>query len=237
MQSFRRLSFGLALLVVFSGCASAQESAHERDFAIVTVFSVPGGEVEGVNYFFGDYVVETAEGEADAVFNLANMSWRGLADFDEGIIITLDEAEQWAAASLAISDSSALANESEEVAEFVRALVYPEFDIVETGDTLVFENAVFRYEISEALPLTPDQAQRFYAHDRLNAYRKAMMMRQFPPFAQLLITEALEARQILPTSMSLTVRMPQGTTRMDLSVRLEEVEPGEAASYRALIPQ
>ena len=228
-----RLLLAFLLSLGGSGCATAQEG----DFAVVTTFVTPAGEIEAVNYFFGDHVVETTEGEADAVFDLADMSWRGLAGPDEGMTVTLQQAEEWAAASLAMSDSSALAAQPEAVASFVRAMLYPEFEMTESGDTLVFENAALRYEVQESIPLTAEFTRRYYAYDELNAYRKAMLMRQFPPFAQLLVSDSLAARQVLPTSLALTVRTPQGETQMNLRVRVEDVEPGEVEALRALVPQ
>ncbi len=178
--------------------------------------------------FFRDhYAIEFEPGDETkvaAVYDLVAMSWQ---EFDPPRKVTMADCESWGKATTEISRKSLSKSSDPELTRFVKSLLDPQFDVTSSEDAITLANDVLTYRISNPMPLDSHQRQRFFAYDRLNAYRKAMTDRKLPPFPQLAVDDELEHRQFAPGTIKLTIATPTGDVDLKVNIRVVDMTDSE----------
>jgi hypothetical protein len=186
-------------------------------------------------YFQDEYAVEldaNNESRVAAIYNLTDGSWR---DANTGQEITLQTCEQWARASSEMSRKSLAQATDTNLKRFVELSLEPKFEVIEGNGEITLQNDVLMYRVSNPVPLSELQRQRFFAYDRLNAYRKAMTERKLPPFPQLAVDDEIERLEFVPGQIDVEIVTPSGDIEMTIELRIADLSDAEASRARDAI--
>ncbi len=170
------------------------------------------------------------EGAPLATYNLATPGWTEA----NGQKVSLEQAKAWAAASKqrALGSIGRVTDPGQRA--FTEMLLNPTFSVAaDAKQVRLFSPPYLSYSASEALSLEPAAAQAFYAYDELNAYRKAMVLRQAPPFAQLTVTGILQDKGFFPGKLVMQLTTPNGAVEVVTSMNWAPLTPEEAAVFEA----
>jgi len=187
-----------------------------------------GGEIDVTIFFSSHYAVEFDPDDPEepvVVYDLESLSWR---DFSPARTITMKHCEAWQKASADISRKSIAKVMDPTLKKFIEFMLNPRFKTTRDGDTIEMDNDAFTYRMTDPLALSARQRSRFFAYDRLNAYRKAMIERKLPPTAQLAVDGELERQNFVPGIIDVAVRAPNGQINMTMRVRLAQLGPDDA---------
>jgi hypothetical protein len=177
-------------------------------------------------FFVGDSAVEMdpeAMDSAAAIYDLKNLSWY---DVEKKKTTTIADCEKWAESSLKRSQLSLRKLEDAQERAFLSALYVPRFTPEMEKDELVLKNDAVEYRIVSTDKHPANQRNRYFAYDRLNAYRKALVNKA-PPFAQLEVDKVLQAREVFPTVMSATIKAPYSEIRLDCKMKVVDLTAEE----------
>lgn len=204
-------------------------------FKIVTSAEVNGETLQGVTYFLDDYAVEldSETGKASVVFDLENMFWRELSS-DQ--VITLQDSEQWANASAEQTIESLKASQNDDERRFVKSLLEPDFEVTRLSDSqITMESEFMVYEITSSQDLPLEVLAQLFLYDRLNAYRKSMVERKFPPFVQLEVTEELYKLSAYPNEIIFTFKTQNGDMIIRTISSVEKMSNEEQDQIQSII--
>lgn len=212
---------------VQEGTTSPLEIRCTVDFA--------GSRVTGQTYFIENYAIEMTPGSENpgVIFDLSRMSWQ---EMDTGQIVTFSECEAWLKDSVAKTKSSLASMPDGLEKRFVQSLLEPRFEVEMSEGILTLSNEFLTYEITASQSLPATDLRRFYLYDHLNGCHKAMVLRQFPPFAQYAVSAELESRGMFPNEMRLTIKMPQGTQTSKTTCAVKEMTDLEVERVKSLLP-
>jgi hypothetical protein len=133
--------------------------------------------------------------------------------------VSLDQCETWAKETKEKSSKSKVSI-PDKIRPFIEWTLNPTFDVKATDTALTLTSGKVDYEI------TGEKSDRdltnYFRYARLNAYKKAMTERKFPPFAELKVLKELEQRKMIPTEME--VRIPGVDGSPTIKMVLEEVK-------------
>lgn len=233
----------LSLVIVFAVCtafvlnaAKAEEAKPDarpaelgelpKPFKIAMELKTEEKTIEVDVFFIGDSAVEMdpeAPGSAAAIYDLKNLSWYDVA---KKKTTTIADCEKWAESSLKRSQLSLRKLNDTQQRVFLSALYVPRFTPEMVKNELVLKNDAVEYRIANPEKHPANQRNRYFAYDRLNAYRKAFINKA-PPFAQLELDKALQAREIFPTVMSATIKAPYSEIRLDCKMKVVDLTAEE----------
>jgi hypothetical protein len=152
------------------------------------------------------------------VYDLDSKSW---TDFDPPRIVRKTDYEEWFRRSEEKSRKSLASTTDVELKKFASAMLDPKFKESSSQDSITLENDVVKYEFSKPISLSDSQRKRFFEYDRLNAYRKAILERKFPPFAQVAVDDVLESRKFVPSLSVMSIRPPIPNPKASVRLSLE----------------
>jgi hypothetical protein len=178
-------------------------------------------------YFAEHFAVEfdpEDNAQVVAVYDLDRMTW---TEFSPPRTVTLNDCEAWARASVQRTEQSLARSTDERLNKFIRLTLDPQFEVAEQDNALLIKNEIFAFSISDPQPVSDQQRAQFFAYDRLNAYRKAIVERKFGPQAQLAVLDELEKRGFVPGSIELQVSTPAGPVKLATTMRVTEMTPDE----------
>lgn len=242
----RVLAFAILLLSLLSGCSGSPvqptqvagtpspEAAAVLPFKVRYTLELQEGLLTGQTYFLGDYVVEMVPGsdEPDAIFDLSRMSWR---EMDDGRTIAYSDCEAWLDSSAAKTRESLASMPEGAEKRFVQSLLDPALEVELVEGALTLRNEFLVYEVLTSPFLLPYDLHRFYLYDRISACRKAMVLREVPPYAQHQVSAELESRGLFPDEIRLTIETSTGKTRFRTSYAVESMTDAEVERVRALL--
>lgn len=227
---------GVMGFLLLTGQLQAQQTDETSEpFKLASSVSTAGQQITSTVYFIQNHAVVFEEDDLtrpDVVFDLANDSWQELSS---GEVVTLAAAEEWAEDSHTRTRSTLETMADEDLRRFVTFLLDPKFEIVAEGDELSLRSEFLTYEIQSAPTVPKPQRMQLYRYDRLNAYRKAMVDRQLPPFPQLEVTNQLAARDIFPSRMKLEIKSRQGAVVLTTSTESQSLSAEELSAVEAVI--
>jgi hypothetical protein len=147
-------------------------------------------------------------------FDLRNQRWQhdGSKEW-----VTLSECESWAIQSKDKSQTSS-ASVPEQIRPFVEWSLDPTFDVVSTNGILTLTSGQVDYKI--AVERYDRDLANYYRYARLNAYKKAMTARKLPPFAELLVLDELERRNVMPKTMQVQIPGVPGSPVIEIFIPL-----------------
>jgi len=221
--------------------ATQNEAPKSKELAKFEPFKLSVSAKAGRDEFVADLhfvdrrAVEYAGGksiEPVAVYDLSAMSWK---DMKTGKTITLADCEAWAAASRKRSEDSLTKSGDAKFRSFFQAMLAPNFQVKQDARKLVLSNEHFRYEVRETQEVAAPRRAAIYAYDRLNAYRKAMIERKVPPFAQLSVTNEIAARQLMPSEMKVRITSATGSVNFQVQMKVSPLSVKEREQAQAAI--
>jgi len=231
---------GLLLLlgaaIAQSTPAPGRPAPEQTDpFKLVSTLASEGQETKFTIYFFGKHAVEFADGvdsKPVVIYDLGADSWREMSPARS---VKLSDCEAWAKASAERSRASLTKVKDADLRRFLEGMLDPKFVVTAEKGRLQMVSDVLRYDVRSKQ--SPPKAQRdlLYAYDRLNAYRKAMQERKFPPFAQLAVTKELSAREMWPSAMTMEVSPPKGKVRLQVNTEVQALTTEERARVKAVV--
>lgn len=139
-------------------------------------------------------------GDITERFDLKNQRWQHA---DSKQWVSLAQCEAWAQQSKDKSSKSA-ASIPEKIRPFVEWSLNPKFTVEVKDSAITLTSGQVDYAITATK--TDRDLTDYFRYARLNAYKKAMIARKLPPFAELKVLEELERRKVMPKSME--VRIP-----------------------------
>ncbi len=207
-------------------------SAADDSFQLIAdvTATAPAGEGAEISipiFFSSHYAVEFELIDPEmpaAVYDLDAMSWR---QFSPPRTITLKNCEVWQKANSESLQETLAKFSDPKLKRFIELTLEPRFETTRDEDTIELKNEAMRYRMSDPIPLDADQRKHFFAYDRLNAYRKAMVDRKLPPAAQLAVDSELERQDFVPGITELTVQTARGEVQMNMKVRVERLNAEE----------
>jgi hypothetical protein len=219
-------SLSLLPASVHCSAGSTADSAPAASFRVRSEVRVSPTEIyRDETQFAGRYAAVMAGGEIEAVVDLDKRSWHDLQG-DKGVT-TLEQAEDWARTTAHEMQQKIATLPEAEGRGFYQALLQPNFEITEGKDQLVFHNEFMRYTVSVA-PAAPEMVRRFFTHDRLESYHRAMKPGQVPPFPPLAVAAALESRSLLPKVVEVAIRSPEGAHAYTATYTIEPIPEAAA---------
>jgi len=193
------------------------------------------GAVSSHTYFVDRFAVEMLPDadEVDAIFDLSSKSWK---EMDSGKTVRMSDCESWVNTSVERTQTSLTKLEDGFEKRFVESMLNPNFEIEARGSTsLVLKNEFITYKITSSQSLPASTLSRFFAYDRMNGCRKAMLFRQLPPIPQWAVDKELEDRGMFPNEMLFTLRTLKGDNETRISVIVEEMTDAEQALVKSLL--
>lgn len=179
----------------------------------ITVSDSNGGTFGASLVFDGNIVSEFGPDPSTAplaTFNLASREW---VEGGSGQRVTLAQAREWAEKSKARALVSMERMTDALERAFLQALLAPSFEVSESAGEIQLKSRFLRYTASEPLAISKDVKKQIYAFDELNAFRKAMVLRQ-TPFMQLEVTRLLREKGVLPGLLVAEITTPNGNVRV-----------------------
>ena len=210
-----RASVTLVLLGCLAGCGSGSGPTSR----FLVTLTVNDQEVGSSDFVIDNHAATmTTDGEVER-FDLRHESW-----FDESRNkwITLSESRAWTEGAIARSRQTVDARASADTRPLLEWMISPRFDVTREGDFLLLKSGFLDYRIKVA-PGGPE-LKNYIRFARLNAYKKAMTLHQNLPLAELLVTEELETRNLIPLRTEVTFVL-RGDTRSAI-VELTPVDAG-----------
>jgi len=204
-RSRGRGSFLLLLMLgSLTGCGLGAGPAHH-----ISVNMKSNGEVLAISELvFDNHTATVTTDDEVEKYDLRHESW-----FDENRDrwVTLSQSQSWTENSVAQSRMSLETRAPEAAKPLLQWMITPRFDVTQEGDVLLLTSGFLDYKITVA-PGGPE-LPAYYKFARLNAYRKAMTLRQQLPLAELLVLKELETRNLLPRRMEVRFpSIPEGPT-------------------------
>lgn len=188
----------------------------DTSFKIVFAAETEEGSISGEIYFLENYAIEmsTEAPKAKVIYHLPQMSWR---EVEANQTIEFSDCMAWAEASAKTTKKSLAANTDETVKRFMESLLEPRFEIkTSSRGEITLQNEFISYRITPAQSIDEAALEDFFVYDQLNACRKALVLQQLPPFAQLAVTAELKQRAVFPSAIAFTMK----TTQDDVVFRL-----------------
>ena len=172
----------------------------------------------------GDLATVTSAGKIER-FNLKQMSW---LDERTNRWISLAQCKEWAEQSKA----STLKNTNSipaEVRSFLLWSLDPTFKVQKSKETLRLISGRVDYVISGAASTM--NVDQYYRYAVLNAYKKAMIEKQLPPFAELKAIDQMKTLGCIPRRISITIPGVPGSPVFDMEIvaRRSKVSKGAPA--------
>ena len=198
-----RAAFTWLLLAHLAGCGRGSGPTNR-----LSLTTTVNDKVVGVTdlVFDNDTATTTTDGKVER-FDLRDERW-----FDESRNkwITLAESRKWTENSIAQSRKTLEATPSTDTKPLMEWMISPRFDVTQEGDVLLLNSEFIHYRIKTA-PGGP-QLKNLLKYSRLNAYRKAMTLRQGLPLPELLVLKELENRNLLPLRIEFAYTSPTDTS-------------------------
>ncbi len=146
----------------------------------------------------GDTATAKVDGETE-YFDLKNQRWQ---HDDTKQWTSIAQCQLWAKQSKdkAIEDIAVIPEKRQ---PFVKWTYSPRFDITSKDDTLTLTSGQVDYKITAQK--SDQDLTNYFRYARLNSYKKAMTLKQFPPFPELMVLDELERRKLMPTSMEILI--------------------------------
>lgn len=196
---------------------------------VITVSDSNGGSF-GANLVFDGNIVSEFGPDAStaplATYNLLSHEW---VEGGSGQRVTLAQAREWAEETKARSLVSMERLTDVLQRAFLQELLAPSFAVSESADGIQLKSRFLNYAASEFLAISNEVKKQIYAFDELNAFRKAMVLRQMPPFTQLEVTRVLREKGVIPSLLVTEITTPNGSVRVttrytiiDLSLEAQE---------------
>lgn len=204
-------------------------------FKIVLAAETGEGSISGEIYFLGNYAVEMSldAPKPEVVYHLPRMSWR---EVEANQTIEFSDCLAWAAASAKTTKESLAASTDETAKRFTESLLEPKFEIKTSGTgEITLQNEFLSYRITPAQSVDEAVMGDFFAYDQLNACRKALVLRQLPPFAQLAVTEELKHRAVFPSAIAFTMKTTKGDVVVRLLYSVEEITDAEYTLVKSVL--
>jgi hypothetical protein len=233
MRSF----FVAACCLLAPGAAGAQTDGASESFKLVTTLHTEQGDVRAEIYFHGTSAVEfedTVDGKPAVIYDLTDGSWR---DFSPPRVVTQADYEAWGKASFERTKASAAKAVSVDLRQFIEETLEPKFTVTAEENRLLLAGKILHYDIRTTAAFDKAKRERFYAYDKINAYRKAMIDRKLPPFAQLAVSRELATRDVTPTEMKVEIRTPQQTIRLETKIEVIELSAAEQTRVAAVVAE
>ena len=178
-------------------CGKPAEAGN--DFKIVMVMTGASGEKSTVEvYVTGGKAVMVNGGRLESIIDLVESAYAA-ADSDR--TVALDDCLAWVENVTNFNIVRLSQTEDSPGKLYSLRQIDPQFEIEDTGDILVLKNELILYRISPAPGISPEQAEMYYAYDRINSNCGPMVREQVPPYISLAILHELESRGIVPASM------------------------------------
>lgn len=219
----------MKILVVFLWVVMATMAKAAPLKLAMTVSDSNGSFFMANLVFDGDTVLEYGpdlSGNPVAEFDLASNSW---SESESGARITLAQAREWAEESRTRARSSMERMAHAGQRTFMEELISPSFVTSRSAGGIHLKSRFLRYTASEPLEVDAIIRERFFAFDVLNAYRKAMVLRQTPPFTQLAVARILREEAIMPGLLVTDITTPNGSVRVTTRYRVSALTPEEKA--------
>lgn len=194
---------------------------------VIDVSDSNGGSFRAHIVFVGDLAFEygpVLTASPDATFELVSDSW---IEGDSGTRITLAQAQEWAEASRIKARASLDRVTDPGQRAFAEELLSPSFVISKAPGRLHLKSRFLGYSASEPLEIPTTIRRQIFAFDVLNAFRKAMVLRQTPPFVQLEVTRVLREEAFLPGLLVTDITTPNGSVRVTIRYSISSLTPEE----------
>lgn len=220
LYPFRFLLLAGALLATCAAMPSkltlTVSDSNGQTFGAVVVF-------DGQSAF--EYDDSGIQGPPLVTYDLSESSWTER----DGRKITLDQARQWAANSRqrALASLQQISDPGRKA--FTGMLLNPSFHILADANSIRLESQFLVYVAAGSLSLPDAELKAFFAYDELNAYRKAMVMRQAPPFPQLFVSGTLKKHGFLPQRLTMLLRPAGVEVRVETTLHWSGLSEDELA--------
>jgi hypothetical protein len=113
--------------------------------------------------------------------------------------------------------------------DFMNALLEPDFEVVEEGDTLLVQNDFVTYHVTSTSELPTEQLEQFYAYSKMNTCDKALNGASISPFSEYAFAEAMEARNLFPATVEFTLLFEDTTITLTSTYEVGFATPEEEA--------
>ena len=214
-------------------CATMVTIAKAAPLKLAITISDSNGSSFTANIVFhGDRALEYGpelSASPDASFDLASDSW---TEGESGTRITLAQAREWAEVSRTKARGSMERMSNSDQRAFIEDLLSPSFIVTKSAGRVHLKSRFLNYTASEALEVDSMTMKQIFAFDVLNAYRKAMVLRQTPPFTQLEVTRVLSEEAIIPGLLVTDITTPKGSVRVTIRYSVSALTPEEEAKMR-----
>jgi hypothetical protein len=201
----------------------------------VTVSDSQGAEISANVIFDGQVVYEYGPNAAAgpiARFDLASPGW---TDLTTGQAITLDQAKQWAQQSRQQTQTTLQRIPDANQRAFVGEMLEPNLAISRGGGTIRLRGQFISYAVSSPIVTSAEMLRLLFAYEELNAYRKAIVTRQAPPFLQLEVGRVAREEGMFPGRIVTDITTPAGTVTVTSVSVLTELTQSEEEAFRRQI--
>lgn len=217
--------------------AENRESASEtKPFKISSNMEIEQGVATWETFFVDNYVIETVETphDVEVIFDLARQSWKDL-ESNQTTLFTVCEA--WVQASIKRTRTSLATTKDAAVKHFVETILEPNLQVsLDTQGVLTLENDVVVYKITSSQELSAEMLERYFAYERMNACRKAMVQKTIPPTTQYEMLDELKQRSMYPNEIHLTMTLKDVTTT-EITSTIADMTNSELATIESLLSE
>lgn len=218
------------LLFALDAQTTSEKNAGMDFFKLIGYVKVQGEEIQFETHFGGDTALEftTSRERPDAIYDLANDSWI-CETFKK--VIALPDCEMWAKKSSELTMESIRKSTDKEAIEFTNSLIKPNFVVELKNEVLTISNSHLTYILSAPINVDPKRKDRFFKYDKLNAYRKAMIQKQVPPFAQIRVDEEVLKTGKFFSELSVQIKPPKQDIKFILKFEIKDLSADEIDNF------
>jgi len=201
-----------AAFLLFVGTISSASAAEY----VVTIKADGKSLGESTMKLQVDKATITTGGDVEE-FDLKEMRWKD----DKGSWVTLADGKLFAEKSKEQSAASA-ATAPENLRPFVTWLFDPKFTKEVTGDDVRLTSGQVDYALEGKIETSPAELDSFIRYMTLNAYRKAMTEKKFPPFPELRSIEAMKESGHIPSKTTIKIVAIPGAPSFEIGLTLKK---------------